>query len=104
MVDRQIKRDLPAQIKPHRVHRPLVRQPLAEGEQQNLGQEARRDRRTTVIRRVTLGEVLITHDPLTVLSQQRIGRPITEQARAPRRIKKPCCRSITPSIATSQVP
>ena len=88
MVDRQIKRDLPAQIKPHRVHRPLVRQPLAEGEQQNLGQEARRDRRTTVIRRVTLGEVLITHDPLAVLSQQRVDRPIRKQAPAPPRINE----------------
>ena len=88
MVDRQIKRDFPAQIKPHRVHRPLVRQPLAEGEQQNLGQQARRDRRTTVIRRVTLGEVLITHDLLAVLSQQRVDRPISQQARAPRRIKE----------------
>jgi hypothetical protein len=47
VVERQIERDLPAQIEANGVHRTLVGEPLAVGEQEHLGQQAGRDRGST---------------------------------------------------------
>ena len=58
VIDRQIQRHLPAQVKPHRLHRAPVREPVAIGQQQHLGQQARRDRRPPPARRIALREVL----------------------------------------------
>src|ERR1039457_2690662 len=88
MVNRQIKRDLPAQIEANGIHRTLIRKPVAIGEQQHLREQARRDRRTPAKRGITLREVHITHDPLTMLRQQRTKRVLRQQIRAPRRIEE----------------
>src|SRR5712692_6733413 len=88
VVDRQAKRDLPAQIETNCVHRPLIRQPLPVSEQQHLGEHARRNRRATVALRVTLGEILITDDPIAMLGKQRVNRVLRQQIRAPRRVEE----------------
>ena len=80
MIDRQIQRDLPAQIKPQRLHRAPVREPVAIGQQQHLGQQARRDRRAPPARRIALGEVLVADDPIAVLGQQRVDRALRPTA------------------------
>src|SRR4051812_33559908 len=63
-------------------------QPVAIRQQQHLGQQTRRDRRTTPPLRVALREVLVTHDPIAVPGQQRIDRVLRQQPRAPRRVKE----------------
>jgi hypothetical protein len=88
VVDRQVKRHLPAQIEANRLHRPLVGEPVAIGQQQHLGEQARRDRRAALARRVALGEVLVADDPIAVLGQQAIDRVLRQQIRAPRRVEQ----------------
>jgi hypothetical protein len=89
MLDREIQRDLPAQIKPHRLHRPLIRKPIAIRQQQHLRQPARRDPRTTTTLRVTVREVLVAHNPFALLRKQHLDRALRQQLRAPHRIKEP---------------
>jgi len=89
VVNRQVERDLEAQVKAHRVHRALIREPVAVGEQQHLGEHARRDRRPPLRTRIALREVLVADDPITVLSKQRIDRALRQQIRTPCRIEKP---------------
>jgi hypothetical protein len=88
VVDRQAERNLPAQIKAHRFHRSLVGEAVAVGEQQHLGEHARRDRRAAMPLRVALGEILVANNPLAVLGQQRVDRLLRQQTRTPRRIKE----------------
>jgi hypothetical protein len=88
MINRKIQRDLPTQVEPHRLHRPLIRQPIPIGQQQHLRQHARRDRWPTLALRVAIREIPIAHDPLAVLGQQRIDRVLRQQLPAPRRVKE----------------
>src|SRR4051812_40641915 len=89
MVDRQIQRHLPAQIKAQRLHRAPVRQPVAIGQQQHLREQARSDRRPPPPRRIALREILVADDPIAVAGQQRVDRVLRQKPRAPRRVKEP---------------
>ena len=89
MVDREIQSDLPAQIEPHRLHRPLSREPVAIRQQKHLGKQARRDRRATVALAIAVREVPIAHDPIAMLGKQRVDRVLGKQLRTPRRIEEP---------------
>jgi hypothetical protein len=83
VVERQIERDLPAQVEANGVHRALVGEPVAIGEQQHLGEQAGRDRGPAVALGVAVSEVLVAHDPIAVLGEQRVDRLLGEQLRAP---------------------
>jgi hypothetical protein len=50
-----------------RLHRALVGEPLAVGEQEHLREQARRDRGAALAPRVALGEVLVADDPIALL-------------------------------------
>jgi uncharacterized lipoprotein YbaY len=89
VVERQIERHLPAQIEPNRVHRALVGEPVAVGEQQHLGEQARRDRGAALALGVALAEVLVADDPIAVLGEQRVDRVLGDQLRTPRRVEEP---------------
>jgi hypothetical protein len=88
VVERQVERHLPAQIEANRLHRALVGKTLAVGEQEHLGEQARRDRGAALALGVALGEVLVADDPIPVLCQQRVDRVLREQVRAPRRVEE----------------
>jgi hypothetical protein len=75
MIDRQSQRDPPPQIPRHTLHRRLGAGARPMLQQHQLRQQRRRDRRPTHPRRVALREVPITHDPITVLGQQREKDP-----------------------------
>jgi hypothetical protein len=89
MIDRQTERDLPAQIPSHRFHRLLVRQAGAVLQQHHLGQLRRRDRRAPHPPRVALSEILVAHDPIAVLSQQREKRALRQRPNKLGRIEHP---------------
>jgi uncharacterized lipoprotein YbaY len=88
VVERQVERHPPAQIEANRLHRSLVGEAVPVGEQQHLGQQARRDRGAAPALRVALREVLVADDPIAVLGEQRIERALRQQLRAPRRVEK----------------
>ena len=94
VVERQLERHLPAQVKAQRVHRPLVGESLAVGEQEDLREQARRNRGTSTVGAVAVGEVLVAHDPLAVLGEQRVHRVLWEDARADACVEEPLLRSI----------
>ncbi len=89
VIDREPKRDLPPQIPRDRLHRRLIRQAGPVLQQQHLRQQRRRDRRASHPSRVARSEVLITHDPVTVLGQQRVKRALRQRPRQQRRIEHP---------------
>lgn len=95
MIDRQTQRHLPAQIPRHRLHRLLIRGARAVLQQHHLRQQRRRDGRTAQPRRIALREVLITHNPITVLCQQREKRPLRQWPRQHRRIEHPNLRRLS---------
>ena len=88
VIHRQPERRFPAQIPRQGLHRRLVRDAAAVLEQQNLGQQRRRDRRSPHPLRIALGEVLVAHDPLAMLGQQRKKRPFRQRTNKPRRVKQ----------------
>jgi hypothetical protein len=89
MIDRQPQRDLPPQIPRHALHRLLIRHAAAVLQQQHLRQLRRRDRRAPHRRRVARREVLIAHDPIPMLGQQRKKRPVRQRPSKLGRIEKP---------------
>ena len=89
MIDRQPQHDLPPQIPRHALHRLLVGHPGPVLQQQHLRQQRRRDRRATHPRRIALREVLIAHDPIAMLSQQREERPLRQRPHHHHRIEQP---------------
>jgi hypothetical protein len=89
MIDRQPERNLPPQIPRHALHRLLITNTSPVLQQHHLRQKRRRDRRPTHPLRITLREVPITHDPITMLRQQREERPLGKRPRQHRRIKHP---------------
>ncbi len=89
MIDRQPQRDLAPQIPRHTLHRLLITDPGPVLQQHHPRQQRRRDRRSPLPGRVALCEVLITHDPITVLRQQRDKRPLRQRPHHHRRIEHP---------------
>ena len=89
VIDRQIERSLPAQIPANALHRILVRHPGPVLQQQHLRQQRRRDRRPPHPSGIAVREIGITHDPMTMLSQQRIERPLRQRAHHLSGIKHP---------------
>jgi hypothetical protein len=89
VVDRQPERNLPAQVPRHRLHRPLIRAARPILQQQHLGQLRRRDRGTADAVGVTVGEILIPHDPLAMLGQQSEQRTIRQRPDQLGRVEKP---------------
>ena len=92
VIDRQAQGDLPAQIPRDVLHRLLIRAARPVLHQQHLGQQRRRDRRPAAIGRVAVGEVLVAHDPIAVLGQQREERPLRQRPHQLRRIEEPHLR------------
>jgi hypothetical protein len=88
VVDRQIERHPPAQSEAKRLHRPLSREPVTVGQQQHLGEQARRNHGAATALRIALREVLVADDPIPVLGEQRVDRVLRQQVGAPRRVKQ----------------
>ncbi len=89
MIDRQPQRDLPPQIPRHALHRLLIASSRPVLQQHHLRQQRRRNRRPPHPTRIALREVLITHDPITVLCQQREKRTLRQRPHHHRRIEHP---------------
>ena len=94
VVDREIERVLPAQVEAQRIHRALVGEALAVGEQHYLREQARRDRGAPARLRVALGEVLVGDDPLAVLGEQGVDRLLRDERPADARVEEALLRPI----------
>jgi hypothetical protein len=93
VIDRQPERDLPAQIPRDTLHRLLIRSSRPVLQQQHLGQLRRRNRRAPHPLRIAGREVIITHDLIPMLGQQRKKRPLRQRPNKLGRIKEPhLCR------------
>ena len=79
VIDRQPERDLPPQIPRHRLHRLLIRRPVRCWNSITFANNDGRIDGRPIRRRVALREVLIAHDPITVLGQQRKERALRQR-------------------------